>query len=239
MKKLLLGLMLILLVSNVMALDSLGVFRQGDVVRITQVCSDATYINISSISAPNSSALYSNVNMTFVANGEYYFDLNRTNDLGRYDVRGVSDGCEEEFAIYFDITPTGDEPSTAQGIIYVAVLAMGIFLFILITYGAVKIPFHNKRSDEGYILGINDLKYVKIFLIAMSYMALMWVFYMAHGVANNLLFLNVAGKLFYGVFRFLLGFLFPIIVVTLIIGIVAFVGDKKLVKRLGKGLRIK
>jgi len=40
----------LLLLSSVYALDSLGTFKQDEAVRVTQVCSDATYINISSIS---------------------------------------------------------------------------------------------------------------------------------------------------------------------------------------------
>jgi len=55
MKKILLiCFMMLILMSCTSALDSLGEFKQGSEIRITQVCSTATYINITSIADPNS-----------------------------------------------------------------------------------------------------------------------------------------------------------------------------------------
>lgn len=54
----------LLSISFVSPLDSLGIYKQGETVRVVQVCSDATYINISSIAYPNSSVAISNVGMT-------------------------------------------------------------------------------------------------------------------------------------------------------------------------------
>lgn len=125
MKGILFCLVLILLVSNVSALSDLGKFKQGDTVRITQVCDDATYINISSISYPNSTNATSPIAMINVSNGEFYYNFDKTNTLGRYDVRGVSDGCERTFATYFII-----DNNTLTIFIIMSVLA---FLFLIIS----------------------------------------------------------------------------------------------------------
>lgn len=86
---------------------SMGTFKQGENVRVTQTCADATYVTISSISTPDSKAHAQGKSMISVGNGEFYYDFNSTSQIGRYDVRGVSDGCQESFVSYFEVTPSG------------------------------------------------------------------------------------------------------------------------------------
>jgi len=118
--------------TSVLALDSQGTFKQTEEVRITQVCSDATYITISSITYPNSTVATSAINMTSVGSGEFYYPFNLTNEFGRYDVRGISDGCEKTFATYFEITPFGN----LWVLIFLVILA-----FVFIVFGMViKMP---------------------------------------------------------------------------------------------------
>lgn len=119
-----LGLFLISLVS---ALDNYGTFENGETIRITQVCSDATYINISSISNPKSQVMVSNIEMASAGSGEYYYEFTNTTENGRYDVRGISDGCEEEFAVYLYVNSTGNESGSMFYIILLTSLAV-IFL---------------------------------------------------------------------------------------------------------------
>ena len=131
MNKLILSLIVgILLISCVTALDSLGTFKQNEAVRVTQVCADATYINISSIALPNSTIAVNNIAMTSAGSGEFYYDFINTSDLGRYDVRGISDGCDFTFATYFDITPSGyNGNSNIAFFIVVIILIYGITLW--------------------------------------------------------------------------------------------------------------
>ena len=99
------------------SLPSLGTFKQNENIRIAQICSDATFIIISSITFPNSSIAVSSTNMTSAGNGEFFYMFNITSSLGRYDLRGVSDGCEETFATYFEVTESGDTFSLSQALI--------------------------------------------------------------------------------------------------------------------------
>lgn len=117
--------------SAVSALDSLGTYKQGETVRVTQVCSDATYINISSISYPNSTTAVSNIEMTSAGSGEYYYEFNQTSDLGRFDVRGISDGCENTFATYFTVTQSGEGNEQTLYLIFITIAGLlGLVLFI-------------------------------------------------------------------------------------------------------------
>jgi hypothetical protein len=53
--------------------------------------------------------------MTSAGNGEFYYQFSNTSTTGRYDVRGVSNGCENTFATYFEVTPSGKSLGEGQG----------------------------------------------------------------------------------------------------------------------------
>lgn len=125
----------VLLLNTSFSLDSYGYYKQGQGVRITQVCSEATYITITSISYPNSSIAVSNVNMSF-SDGEYYYIFNDTNEIGRYDVRFISDGCEKSAASYFEITKDGS-PSNLIKTDFQFFLFFSISLFFGFILGAL------------------------------------------------------------------------------------------------------
>jgi hypothetical protein len=110
--------------------ESLGVFKQNENVRIVQVCDDATYITISSISYPNGSVADSAITMTSAGNGEYYYDFSDTSQLGEYDVRGISDGCEGTFTFSFEVSGGGDSFGIPQ-----ALLLLGQFGLIVLFFG--------------------------------------------------------------------------------------------------------
>ena len=123
------------LISSVQALDNMGTFKQNSNVRIVQICSDASFINITSVSYPDSSIATSTSAMTDLGNGEFYIDFENTTQLGRYDVRGVSDGCEKTFATYFEVTPSGfliNEGSYISlfGSLFIMIILSIIFLFL-------------------------------------------------------------------------------------------------------------
>jgi hypothetical protein len=113
-------------------LEQYGTFKQNDEVRLSQVCSDATYINISGISYPNGTLSLSNIEMTPSGSGEFYYNFNLTEPLGRYDVRGVSDGCEKTFATYFEVTATGYENYVGTYII-LFLLIIGLLIGLILS----------------------------------------------------------------------------------------------------------
>lgn len=125
-------------ISFVSPLDSLGIYKQGETVRVVQVCSDATYINISSIAYPNSSVAVSNIEMTPAGSGEFYYDFT-TSISGRYDVRGISDGCEGTFATYFIVTATGEDYNESQ---FGIIIAWGILILL---FGGLGFSFSKDK----------------------------------------------------------------------------------------------
>ena len=150
MKKLIILFLFVFLISPVFALETLGRYEQNENVRITQVCSDATWINISSVSYPNSSVALGVTEMVSAGSGEWYYNYGLTSYLGKYDVRGISDGCEGTFATYFEITPDGFLGSTGfYGLILL--LSLGIIVLGLWKQDA---PITILGSFGLYFLGI-------------------------------------------------------------------------------------
>ena len=118
--------------TSVMALNSLEPIQQGEIARITQVCSDATYINITSIAYPNLTIAESDIEMTSTGTGEFYYEFNKTDQLGNYHIRGISDGCEKTFALYLPIKSNIDNISDQDNfpIYMLLILVVCIFAYI-------------------------------------------------------------------------------------------------------------
>jgi len=144
------------LINSVYALEDLGTFKQGETVIISQICNDATYITLSSISKPDSTRISINENMTFVGSGEFNYNFSSTYDLGRYDVKGISDGCENTFAYYFTITPSGQ--GGTENITF-------FILIILLIYGITFTGFFG-RNIPMTILGGMAMLFLGVYLVS-------------------------------------------------------------------------
>ena len=155
-KLLLIMLLGLFLIGNVLALDSLGTFKQGDNITIKQVCFDASYITIQ-ISYPNSTIAISSTNMTSLGNGQFNYYFVDTNTLGRYDITGISDGCENSFATYFDTTPSGMDLNENQGWSIFGTL----LIMIIISVVFLVVAF----SSEGIGVKVTFFSLAGIFLI--------------------------------------------------------------------------
>lgn len=91
--------------SLISALDSLGSSKVNEQYIFCQVCADATYIRLSSIQTPTNTNFIDS-NMTPNGTGQYCYSFTPT-EVGRYDFKGISDGCDRTFATYLEVTPSG------------------------------------------------------------------------------------------------------------------------------------
>ena len=163
-----------LLLAPVMALDDQGFGKQNENFTFSQPCNEATFITLDIILLPDKKSLTINQNMTFISGGTFQFNITDTSQLGRYDVMGISDGCENTFATFFTITTTGFELETAEGNIYIVVLIATFILFLAFLFPAIKLPYSNKTDNEGAVVSITKAKYLKLLSIWFAYGFLMW-----------------------------------------------------------------
>ena len=196
------------------------------------VC-NATVIN------PNGTTIRNGASMT--QNGSFFnisLSASEVSQAGEYQftvccVDGAATNCVD---LIFLVNPTGSELSTPQGIIYVIVLILSIFIFLLVLFGAIRIPFKNQRNDYEAVVNINDLKYFKILLIGFSYLLLLWITFLIKGIASNYLFLNGAYNFFNVIFWVLFSALWPGVILSLYITLVLFLNDKKLKDLIERGI---
>lgn len=135
MRKILLLLIasLFLLSLTTASLDNQGIGVQGQNFTFIQTCDDAEWITLSTHQFPNRSIEVINTNMT--SNGGGSFQYNFTDIVnGRHDITGISNGCSQTFATFFDVTNTGshfDSPQSIMtiGLLLVLIFLTGIFLF--------------------------------------------------------------------------------------------------------------
>ena len=124
------AMVLVMQFASANTLESYGTKKVNEQFTFCQVCADSTYITLSSIETPNST-ISLNANMTSTGSGEFCYNYT-PNQLGRYDFRGISDGCEKTFATYIEVTTRGEQYNNSQqGLI----IAQGIFIALFVALG--------------------------------------------------------------------------------------------------------
>lgn len=228
--------------------ECIGNFRQNTPVDLQISLLDVngtalsnTTITQLTVQYPNSSILIQNRSMQW---NENYFNYTLTADLtttlGTYDDKiyfrnSNATGFVQTCHI---VTPTGTTPSTTEGILYFASLIVGLFIFTLCLIGAINIPWNHNRNEEGSIVRVNDLKYVKLFLWFASYLLLIAMTYLAYNITYGFLSFNTASNIFNAIYWFLISMLFPIMVIFMITTVVTFVESKKIKEALRRGFTI-
>ncbi len=206
------------------------------------IASSSATCNIS-ITDPNSNFIKQNHSMTNLNAGDFNITLfsNQTGFLGEYDWTAFC--CDGVFCAggvgIFTVTRTGNQISTGEAIVYLIFLFAIMFAFGLSLFGAIKIPYNNPRGEQGDIISINDLKYVKVFLIVLSYLLLMFIFGVTRAITANYLFLNGAHKVFNFLFMLMFYFTWPIIVCSIIFTFILFINGKKMKHILSRGVPLR
>ena len=103
---------------------SLGTFELNKCVDIKTVL-NATSVNLSSVSYPNSTIALTNQLMTKTA---YTFNYNfcKTNETGTY-IYDYFDNEGNTYVNSFDITPNGEDASIGKAVFYIGLLAVLLF----------------------------------------------------------------------------------------------------------------
>jgi hypothetical protein len=217
--------------------------KQGGEALIKQGCGTCTYMNVS-IAYPNSSIAVSNAQMTNEGGGLWSYSFSDTNSLGRYDVITCGDinavyQCTDSGTLWFDVTYSGSQLSVSNAIVYVILLISALIIFLLCLYGAMNIPWSNPRDNDGRVISINELKYLKIFLWALCYLFFMTLNYILMALSKNFMSFDLASGIFQLIGDTMLFGIWPVIVVSLIITLIVFLDDKKRRKAMLRGFNIR
>lgn len=230
-----------LILSTVNAeIQTLGNFPKDNSIQLTQVCDNCTYVNLTKVTLPDSVAV--NINDVMEKDDTFYnYTFSTTSQLGDYiyTTCGDPDGVRTCVSVSFSITNAGHDISTGESIIYVVFSLVILFAFFLCLYGAIQIPFRNTVNDEGKIISINDMKYLKVVCIIFSYLLLLFIFGITKSIMENFLFINGAYKVFQWLYSFMFAFVWPLIVLSLLFTLILFLESTKIKKALQRGVPIR
>jgi hypothetical protein len=172
-------------------------------------------------------------------NGYWYTIINGSyiNETGYY-YYGVdcSDGLSGALSGVFEVTYTGKDFTTPKAILYIGLL--GIMLFILFStfFGMAYLPASNERDEEGRILSINYLKYLRLPLWIFAYFLFSVIVFLSSNIAIAYLEEQMFGNLLFSIFTILLALSPIIIIITLISFFVKFFHDKEFRRMLNRGV---
>lgn len=231
---------LILLAPQVIAISTLGTFKSGEAIDLIQTCSNCSYINVSSVTAPNSTIIVQDAVMS--KNGVLFnYSMNGQETIGIYNVCGEGDldGETTVWCYDFEVTATGFKPDTAQGLIYFILLALssGIFLVLIVAGIKVDPDKYKRNSISGDIVGVNYGKYWRMACWVLAYAMAVWISSLSRTIAEN--FLNSEGLalFFKALFYILISGALPFFLVYMWILIVSLWTDKKVMTYIERGLK--
>lgn len=239
MKKLMLLMMFSILFIGVVSAESIGTFKIGKEVTLPQLCATCTYNNITNILYPNGSIILSNQTMT--KDGSYYnytLSSTYTGTAGTYVVNGIGDldGTNTIWSYTFQITDTGSVFDTPKSIVY----GMLMFILVIMIIGGFiatkKLPDSNEQDNEGRILSVNKLKYLRYPAYFVLYVLILSLVFLASNVAYAYLGEQLFYLLLFNLFRIGAGLLPLILLLWVVKFFVVFFEDKKTQQMIGRGL---
>jgi hypothetical protein len=234
---------LIILVMGLVSADqSIPPVKQGSCASLIQTCGNCTFVNVTGIHypSPNSTVIYLN-NLMTKNNNLYNFTFCDNNYLGQYvyDTLGNPDGVLTSQSVSYYVTTTGQTLDMSKATMYIAILVIAIIILGLCMAAGIFIPFNNK-SDQmtGYIIAVNNLKYLKIFSWVASYVMFMLIMYMSYLISYSFLDMEFLSNLFRFVFYIFLYGLLPGFILLTYFLIANAIRDYKLGDMLSRGFRI-
>lgn len=220
--------------------QNLGTFKTGECVVLKQTCANCTSINLTLSIPPNQTTYLVNISMNRVSQNLWTYPFCNTSINGQYvyDTVGDLNGQASNDPVSFTINPLGKVLTSAQSTLYFLVFVVAFIFFVVCLIFGFTMDGKNK-SDQmtGYVLAVNNLKYLKVFMIAIAYLMLMLMVYFGWIISYAYLDLDALGNLFNVAFYALVVLIFPMFVIGAYVIISNAVRDAKIGKLLGRGLK--
>lgn len=159
----------------------------------------------------------------FTTIGDYCFNIECTD--------GVT---IEPGSVCRDVTKTGSTLESSEAVVYV-ILAFGVFfLFILSFYFMIMTPYGNKINDNGAVIQLTKLKYVKLGLILLTWVSFTWFLNILISLADNLVSINIYYGFFGFIFQVMNKLALPLGIVIIVIALFEIIRDANLQENISK-----
>jgi len=239
MKKIILTIILgIFLISLTSAeQQTLGTFKQGECIQLIQTHGNCTYNNITFIYQVNNATLY-NISDQMTKVGTFYnYTFCNTSLVGEYIVNGFGnpDGERTSWNYDFWITGTGFEFNQPRALLTLGLFGILIIVFI-INIGVIPLlPRDDNKDEEGTLISINKLKYIRPILYVTAWFLLIAIVYSASNLALAYMGSTLLGSILFKIFQVMFALSSPMIVIWFIFIFYNFFQDKKMKEYLDRG----
>lgn len=167
----------------------------------------------------------------------YNYSFCNTSQIGIYTANGCSDiSC---WNYEFEVNKLGTDLSNSKAILYFLMFGLSLILLIIFIYLGYSLPYKNNSGNDGYLISINNLKYLKIIAWCFAYLALMVMMYFAWNISYAYLDLDFVSGLFKVVFYIMALGIVPIFILGTVLIIINAVKDSKIGDELMLGRRIR
>lgn len=218
--------------------QDLGTAVKGDCVNLIQTCDTCTYNNITRILFPNSSqAITSEVAMT-KSETYYNYSFCITDTIGTYIVLGHGDldSSDTVWTYNFDITGGGESVSTAKSIMYIGLLVVLILLLVISIFGIFNLPSGDNKNDDGKLVSINKLKYLRIVLFFTTWMVLTSILFTSANIGLAYFSGGMFGNLLFKLYSVMFSLTLPMVIFTFIYIFVGIFKDKETKSMIDRGM---
>lgn len=192
--KVLISLIFFLFIISLVAAAPTYVYNKDVDIKIS--CSNVNCsqpVNIT-IEYPNTTIAVDNQLMNISA-GYANYTFSDTATFGNYQFF-----TDEGFSSTFTINYGGEEISSGQGLLYGSLFLVIIFFFAITLFGINQLPDRNQQDEEGKIISITYLKYLRPIGWMFEYILVVAILYLASNLAfvylNEQLFASILFVLF-------------------------------------------
>jgi hypothetical protein len=217
---------------------NLGSFKQFQPASL-RVLSNCSTVNIIEITNSNTTFII-NSSMTKVGGQTFSYTFLNTSQLDDYSfswndpcIDCSTGGCGNSFSI----TATGQTLTGAKVTVYMLVFIISLLIFAALLIVGIFLPVKNKRDQmTGYIIALENLKYLKFFCIMFAYLVALFMAFFSYSVCYSYLDFPFLTSLTYFIFYGMVGgcvIFFPIMIYFLIAN---WTRDSKIADLLSRGL---
>jgi len=183
---------------------------------------------------PNSSILIDNQEMIV---GDYYASYSLTPvSTGNYLVFLSDTTGSNNYGTTFDVTYSSEQLSTSQGILYGSFFTVLVLFILVIFFIITKLPDSNERDEEGKIMSISYLKYLRSTLWFVEWLLVVTVLYLASNLAFAYMSEQLFASILFVLFRISLGITPLVVIVWVAWMFVSFFQDKQFQNMLNRGM---
>jgi len=175
------------------------------------------------IQYPNTTNIVVNEIMDMhVGYANYTINSTQTEVIGEYQ---YFSNCGSDT---FRLTYSGKELSSASSTFYIVLFATFIFLFLITLFGIGKLPDKNATDQEGTIMKISYLKYLRNVLWFVLWMFIVAILYIVSNISFAYLEDTLVANFFFNMFKFSLGLTLPIVIIWVVYLLAQIIDDKNI-----------